>query len=101
MLSDYKFSSLLTILFLLEGAFANSAPEEFKVVRDAVVVTTPGELRHAVHSRRKHIIINDHIDLTTPEDAGVLSIYWNAAGEHTLSIRVRTSTRSGLVISRE
>lgn len=86
MLPEKQFTSLTCIVLLLGYAFANISLDVNS--KDAVAVTTPGELQNAVRSAVKHIIINTHLDFVSAERDGVINIVPDAAGEHTLSIRV-------------
>lgn len=63
----------------------------------ATEVTSPAQLQQAVRAGITHVVVRDHLDMTsTPAfleavsmDDGMLSIIPNAAGNHTQSIRVR------------
>ena len=67
-------------------------------VPEAVAVSNPSQLQVAVRSGVTHIVIAEHLDMTTTPrffettvlDAGMLAIVPNEDGQYTRTIRVRS-----------
>lgn len=75
---------------------ANAANGGSGVAQDQIAVKTASQLQQAVRSGKRHVIINDHLDLTqiprfadtTALDTSVLAVRPNPAGQYTASIQV-------------
>ena len=79
------------------GGVVGDVPPGTMSIPEAVAVSSPSQLQVAVRSGVKHIVINEHLDMTssprfsrtTVLDAGMLAIVPNENGEYTRTIRVR------------
>lgn len=88
-------------LLLVDGATANAVVSTPGAAAGAIVVTTPSQLQEAVRSGQRHVIINDHLDLTkspkfsetTALDTSVLAVVQTGSGHFTQSIQVRPLQR--------
>lgn len=85
---------MMTFVASVVGDVPASTPE-------AVAVRNPSQFQVAVRSGVKHIVINEHLDMTTTPrfsettimDAGMIAIVPNEKGEYTRTIRVRCHLR--------
>lgn len=92
------YAAILCQKLLLEnGVAADVVVSDAGTLSESVVVTTPAELQEAVRSGLRHVIINDHLDLTqaprfsetTVLDSSVLAVGQTRSGQYTASIQVR------------
>lgn len=91
------YAMVFAVLTFGGGGVVGDVPPGAISIPEAVAVRSPSQLQVAVRSGVKHIVINEHLDMTssprfsrtTVLDAGMLAIVPNEYGEYTRTIRVR------------
>lgn len=95
----------MTLFCHLQCVVSDAKPSAAPAQRSAATafVSTAAELQQAVRDSVTHIVVQDHIDMTSVDrwshitgrdtvmDAAGLAIWRNQSGEYTASIRVRSS----------
>lgn len=88
--------AIVIAVFSFVGGIVGDVPPGS--VPEAVAVRNPSQLQMAVRSGVTHIVIAEHLDMTTTPrfsettimDAGMLAIVPNEFGQYTQTIRVRS-----------